>query len=156
MRSTEWYMKQISLSVVFVLAAVGCASAQQKTRAYAGAQELADQCRKASGIIDNNGKLRKKSETDTGFAAGQCSGYIQGLLDGIDGTDYSSSGKTFTIRVEYISNNWDVVTAFLNDLTANPLDKNKTAQEVLLKVLVNNGLVASIEKPKQIVTTSEQ
>lgn len=122
--------------------------AQQNGRSYAGATQLAERCNKASGILERNGKLRKKTETDTRYAAGQCIGCVQGLLDGIDRTDYTSEGKTYQVRVENIS-------AFLKDLASNPLDKNKTAQSVLLKVLVNNGLVVSEQKARSI-TTSEQ
>jgi hypothetical protein len=148
-------MRQISLVAITAIALVCCASAQQNGRTYAGATELAARCNKASGILSKDGKLRKKTETDTGYSAGQCIGYVEGVLDGIDGTDYTSDGKTFQVRVESISNEWDVVAAFLKDLADNPLDKNKTAEAVLLKVLLANGLVASIEKP-QVLTTSEQ
>ena len=78
------------------------------------------------------------------------------MLDGIDGTDYTDNGKTYTVRVKTISNEWDVVASFLADLRDNPLDKNKSAQDMLVKVLLKNDLLVLIPKMTSLTPAQQQ
>jgi hypothetical protein len=154
-----------SVAVKHILAAVTMAVCTimltANSMAAASASSLDNECKKVRSAAVKNGKWKKgnKEETEATFDSGQCSGYIQGWLEATDGSiiQGGTNGKLYLVRIdtEHVDT-WKVAEALHNHLAASPLDGDKRADAVLLRLMIDNKLVETTEVLSQTNVTSDQ
>jgi hypothetical protein len=110
------------------------------------AGDLVASCEKSLTATNAKGQYAQKRPDDI-YKAGQCSGFIEGWLEGLDGsilTGPSGSGVRLvavTIKWNEIPGAWKIAAALQKDLQDTPLDSGKSADEILRKILLANGLI---------------
>jgi hypothetical protein len=154
-------MRQFLVTTLLVFG-VFLTPGQAQQRTYLTADSLATVCQNvylSSGLYDKHGKPKRNADLQKSYQLGQCNGYITGLLDGIDGTSFTASDGTLkVVHIAYIASNQDLISSFMRYVAANPLAKNKTAQEVIDTVLIENNLmgVTVAQRPLQVKEAKEQ
>lgn len=133
---------KVLLICVLVLSCGAVGWAQTST----SAGDLIAACIKSNKAVDSKGKYDKK-HPDNIYKAGQCSGYIQGWMEGLDRAFLVSTSEKSPAIVEVsvkwseIPDIWKIAAAVQKDLQNTPLDSGKPADTILRKVLVANGLM---------------
>lgn len=109
------------------------------------ASELSATCQKSSNAVNMKGKFDNK-RTDDIYASGQCDGFIEGWLQGVDQAVFFSGEKSVVITIK-----WDqlpksmftIANALDQYLKANPLESGKPADIVLIQVLRQSRLLST-------------
>ena len=126
----------------------------------AAADNLLDQCAKVNKVLDPKHPTKyAKNEGEAAFSAGQCEGYLQGWVEATDGSyRVSNSGKVILVHVDIdsIKSYWDIAVALRKNINDNPLDKGKTADAVLEKVLFNAGVLHYQEQELPLSISPDQ
>ena len=137
MKALVKMLPTVTLTLLFFSATAG---AQR-----AAADGLLDQCAKVNKVLDPKHPTKyAKNEGEAAFSAGQCEGYLQGWVEATDGSyRVSKTGKVILVHVDIdsIKSYWDIAVALRKNLNDNPLDKGKTADAILEKVLFNAGVL---------------
>jgi hypothetical protein len=119
------------------------------------AGDLVTSCEKSLTAINVKGQYEQKRPDDI-YKAGQCSGFIEGWLEGLDGSILTappgSSTRLVVVTIKWsaIPDSWKIAAALQKDLRDSPLDSGKSADEILRKILLANEL---IEQKKYVVPT---
>lgn len=137
--------------------------------AYAStAAELDATCTKSAGVAKAMRKDKHtgqyvfaKTDADgaaASYDAGQCAGYIEGLMEALDGVVMPfSGGKAYRVKINYADiKEWDVAKTLHSHLQATPLDASKRADVVLFEILREHNLVQGDEYIQQVSITKEQ
>ncbi len=129
-------MRNLYLSLLVMLFINSTANSQ------VSASDLSKTCQKASSAISSRGKWDGKRPDDV-YAAGQCEGFIEGWIQGLDGSILRQEDKFVIVRIrqDQIKTMWDIAVALVKHLDGNPLDSGKPADTVLQKILLENGLI---------------
>lgn len=103
---------------------------------------LSDACQKVTSALKANGKWDERRPQDI-YLAGQCNGFIQGWIEGIDGAILTRNNGYVTVQVKrsQIKDSWDIATALVKDMREQPLDSGKPADDVLSGILLSSGLL---------------
>lgn len=112
------------------------------------ASDLASVCQKASTAINAKGKWEGKRPDDV-FAVGQCEGFLEGWMEGIDGSILSGKNGPVLVSVkrDQIHSAWDVAVALIDHVRDTPLDSGKAADTVLQSMLLESGLLSASPAP---------
>lgn len=128
------------------------------TRAAAHAEgtsaaDLVATCGEVSNALSEKGKYIE-AHPKAIYSMGQCEGFLEGWLQGIDGAIVQSDGKAATLYIRWgeLPSMWKIAGALTQHLKETPLDSGKSADSILLKVLRANGL---IEVKAFVAPTSE-
>lgn len=109
------------------------------------AADLLTACQNVNEALDTKGKYNSK-KPEAIYKSGQCAGFIEGWLAGIDGAILTLSADklaVISVKTSQIKSYWDVATALQNYLASHPLDKGKPADVVLQQVLIDAGLLTA-------------
>lgn len=151
------------LAALLFSVSVLCVSAYATTAA-----ELDATCTKTTGIAKAMKKDKHtgqyafvKTDADgaaASYNAGQCAGYIQGVMEALDGAVIPfNSGKAYRVKINYVDiKEWDVANTLHSHLQANPLDGNKRADVLLFEILREHKLIQGDEYVQQVSITKEQ
>lgn len=116
---------------------------------YLTASDLDSECANAwSPTEKKHGQTIYKKSADA-IEAGYCMGYIQGIIEGMDGFQtVNGQGKLvkYNIRLDLIKSPFDVVTASRSYLAGHALDKGKPAWQIVENTLWSNDLIAVVDQ----------
>lgn len=106
------------------------------------ASTLSDTCQHANRAINVKGKWDGKKPEDV-YATGQCEGFLEGWIAGIDGAILNDKGTFYVVTVKHdqIANVWAIADALSKHLADKPLEGGKPADTVLQDILATNGLL---------------
>jgi hypothetical protein len=132
------------ITMVFLLLAALLVSLSANAQ-RAAADNLLTECQQVSKALDaKHPNQYAKNQGEASFSAGQCEGYLQGWVESADGSyRVTKEGKVILVHVDIgsIKSYWDIAVALQKNLSDNPLDKGKTADSILEKVLFNAGVL---------------
>ena len=106
------------------------------------AADLVKTCEKVADSSTDKGKYIQ-AHSEAIEASGQCEGFIEGWLEGIDGAILQLDGKAVVLSIKWseMPGVWKIYIALRQHLENTPLDSGKSADTVLQKVLRTNGLI---------------
>jgi hypothetical protein len=128
-------------TLAILLAFVCCIAAHAATTA----EQLSTVCQNANRSVNSKGKFDGK-RTDDIYAAGQCEGFIEGWLQGIDQGVYTVDSKSYVVTIKWKElppSMFTIGAALTKYLKENPLESGKPADKVLLTVLVKSDLLSA-------------
>lgn len=110
------------------------------------AKGLSDSCQKILSAVGSKGTTKGKWDgrrPEDIYSSGQCEGFIEGWMDGIDGAILTKGNTAVVLQLKrtQITDSWDVAAALVKHLQQVPLDAGKPADEVLRNILVDNNLI---------------
>lgn len=119
------------------------------------ASDLSDTCQKAGTAISGKGKWDGK-RPEAIYAAGQCEGFIEGWIAGINGSILNGKNGLVivSVREDQIKSMWDIAQALAQHLKDAPLDSGKPADSVLQQILLDSGLITTSPAPTASPTPS--
>jgi hypothetical protein len=131
-------MKSATVLLIFGLA--------MPALAQSSAKSLSDTCQKAFSATVTKGSAKARWDErrpNDIYAAGQCEGFIEGWMDGIDGAILTKGSTAIVLQIKraQITDSWDVANALVKHLQQVPLDGGKPADEVLRNILADNNLI---------------
>jgi len=108
------------------------------------AGDLSSTCQKASRAINSKGKWEGKRPEDI-YGVGQCEGFLEGWVDGIDGTILRGKNGLLLVSVkrDQIKSMWDIATTLADYLKTHPLESSKPVDSVLQEILQESGLLTA-------------
>jgi len=131
-------MKRLALPVLLLISL----NAPAQTTAKA----VSDACQKILNAVGSKGATKGKWDgrrPEDIYASGQCEGFIEGWMDGIDGAILTNDKGPLLLQVKrsQIADSWTIAAALVKHLSAVPLDAGKPADTVLRNILIQNELI---------------
>jgi hypothetical protein len=110
------------------------------------AKALSDSCQKILSALGSKGTAKGKwdgNRPEDIYASGQCEGFIEGWMDGIDGAILTNDKGPILLQIKrsQITDSWDIAAALVKHLNEVPLDAGKPADTVLRNILAQNDLI---------------
>ena len=137
-------MKNLAAFAIAMATLAVSAGRAQAQASVITAGEIAASCASAENIKLPNGGIDTTKPQDI-LKVGQCVGFLKGWIEGSDGTTYQESNGAYvriTIKRDHIKDMGEVADYLLHYLAKNLNAQDKAADDVLRKVLHEQGLLS--------------